>query len=293
MDTDNKLALLLNEACNISIAGELQLPILSGNYDSRYIESGEVYDQAIIINVSINELSAKDYIKKLSIKTLECLKSMRSNFDLETKSNNKKRLLRDSLKTIETGLLHLKSKSPYIKINNIEELKKMRGVRYKEIQKKYFNHIVERVVDTSLMFLKEEILEELSGNGINTNHTLRPPLKSKQREPTEFNDMFYSAKNVELSIDILRNLSPPSVDSEYNYIGNNKGIISLWIKCLRDSSVIVNQPARVYATLLNNKFNNLHLGGSEFTHHYKTALEKEEEIQSKISKFTQLGRLGK
>jgi len=129
------------------------------------------------------------------------------------------------------------------------------------------------------------MLAELGDTDRNTTQNIKPLQQSKQKEPTEFSEMFYRLENVELSIDILRKLLPPVIDSDYNYIGNNKGVVTGWIKCLKESGLIKKQPARVYTLLLNARFGNLKLGGSEFTHPYKSAEENLQEIRSKISKF--------
>jgi len=285
MDIENKLTALLNEVCNIAITGELQLPILSGSYDSRYIDSGEVYDQSTIINVLINEIEPRSYLTKIEKKTSECLNYLRLKIDSELILNRKNRLIRDYLKLIDDGLVYLKGRSPRIKISNVEDVKKMRQAKFDELQKNTFNYIIETLANKSLIFLNGEMLAELGDTDRNTTQNIKPLQQSKQKEPTEFSEMFYRLENVELSIDILRKLLPPVIDSDYNYIGNNKGVVTGWIKCLKESGLIKKQPARVYTLLLNARFGNLKLGGSEFTHPYKSAEENLQEIRSKISKF--------
>ncbi len=294
MGEANKLVLLLNKVCNIVITGDLQLPILEGLYLKEQIDSGEEYDQSIIVNISIDGMKPTEFIIKLSSLTSDCLRHLRSKYDSETNLNKKKRLIRDDIQLSERGISLFNSRTPQIKINNLEDVKKLRVIRYNEIQKTYFNHVAERVIATSLTLLKQEISIELNDAVVReVPPVLQVRLSGKQEEPTKFEDLFRNAQNGESSIAILRELSAPVVDSEYNYIGNNKGIICVWIDCLKINGIMLKYTNHIYTKLLNEKINKLDLGGSEFTHTYKNAELKRGEIQDKISKFSQLGRLGK
>lgn len=294
MGEENRLALLLNKVCNIVITADLKLPILEGMYWKEQLDSGEAYDQSTLINVMIDGMLAAEYIIKLSALTSDCLRYLRNKYDSEYNLNKKKRLIRDDIQLSERGISYLNSRIPEIKINNIGDVKKLRVVKFNEIQKNFFNHVTEKVIVTSLALLKREISIELKDNNLVRDASPVEParLKVKQEEPAKFEELFRNPQDAESCIAILRELSAPVVDSEYNYIGI-KGLICVWVDCLRKAGLMLKFANRIYTKILNGKLNDLDLDGSEFTRTYKTAEEKREEITGKISEFIQLGRLGK
>jgi hypothetical protein len=286
MGEENKLVQLLNDVCNIVIAGEVQLPIIEGCHEKREIDSGEVYDQSIIVNILINGISPDKYINKISLLTRKCLSYLRTTYDSELNPNKNKRLIRDDIQLLNRGITHLSSRSRQINIANPDEARKIRIVRYNELQRLYFNHVVDKIVAKSLTLLSQELNIELN-SAVHNFPSVQSPhqARKKKQEPVTFEDLFFNPANAERSIDILRELSLPVVDLKYNYIGKNKGVFCVWVNCLIIKGIMITCQNRIYTKILNEKVIGLGLGGSEFTQAYKIAETFRAEIESKLSVF--------
>lgn len=133
-----------------------------------------------------------------------------------------------------------------------------------------------------------------------TNPPQRAEMKSEQKQPKTFEDLFYNPEHAEICLSILRELQPPAIDAKNNYIGKAKGVFPLWINVLKTHKFkpfIKHFPDKIYKRLLNDKVKGLSLSkdASEFRKHYKR-LEKNNtklDIKTILSQYSQSGKLGK
>lgn len=155
--------------------------------------------------------------------------------------------------------------------------------RFNDLLKK-FDLVVEKA--------KIKLRSLLNNNpGHNANATEEPI-------PNTFEELFNDPGLIYPCINILRELTPPVIDSVNNYIGKNKGIFPIWIGVLKKHSptpIIKHYKETIYKDLLNKKFNGLNLSkdASEFRKNYKRLDKKDKEIKALVSQISQKGRLGK
>lgn len=118
-----------------------------------------------------------------------------------------------------------------------------------------------------------------------------------QNIPNSFEELFYVPENANICLNILRQLLPPIIDDNNNYIGKNKGIVPLWVKILKNQSIIKHFKDETYKNILNSKIKGLNLSkdASEFRKTY-TRVDNSNidlEIKSLLSQSSQTGKLGK
>ena len=125
---------------------------------------------------------------------------------------------------------------------------------------------------------------------------------SKQdiEKPQTFEELFCNFDDAEICLSILREVDPPIIDTENNYIGKAKGMFPLWIKVLKSNKpkpLIKHFQDSIYKDLLNSKIKGLNLtkDASEFRKIYKRLENdnKEIEIKTILSRYSQSGKLGK
>jgi len=123
--------------------------------------------------------------------------------------------------------------------------------------------------------------------------------KSSKVKEISFNDLFYNSKDAEPSLEILKKLTVPIIDDDYNYIGNNKGTIPLWIEILskNNPSIIKKFKNTEYSRTINKKIKGLNLTkeASEFGLPYKSLTDNniEYEIKKILSNLSIIGNLRK
>jgi len=153
------------------------------------------------------------------------------------------------------------------------------------------------------------VLESIHQNLINFVPTESQFLSSKQKNekrlpeqetPKTFDELFYKTELVTPCIDVLKELDPPLIDTDYNYIGNLKGIICVWIKELQRQGIIKHYSDRkIFATLISQKIKRFSIDESMFGKYQKKAEENyRTDIKTKVSKIklsqnSQKGKLGK
>lgn len=96
----------------------------------------------------------------------------------------------------------------------------------------------------------------------------------KKDEISTFRDLFYNERYEDISIMVLKELNPPILNTKGEYIGRNKGYITLWVEIMlnyKPEPIIKDVSNTLIAQLLNHKIPNLNLSsnGSEFTKYYK------------------------
>ena len=106
---------------------------------------------------------------------------------------------------------------------------------------------------------------------------------------------------IQPSIDILRELEPPSIDTDHNHIGKLKSIICVWIDELQRQGIVKHYPnyRKIFASLIPQKLKRLTIDESMFAKYHKRAEDNyRKDIKTKVSKIklsqnSQLGKQGK
>ncbi|MDB4083053.1 hypothetical protein N9502_02175 [Vicingaceae bacterium] len=138
------------------------------------------------------------------------------------------------------------------------------------------------------------ILEYLkSFENDNTKQAIPPHPIVKQRKieetPKTFEELFYNTDLVIPSIDILKELDPPLIDTDCNYIGKLKGIICVWIDELKRQGIIKSsypEERKLFALLIPQKIKRFSIDESMFgKYHQKAEDNYRTDIKTKISKI--------
>jgi hypothetical protein len=124
--------------------------------------------------------------------------------------------------------------------------------------------------------------------------------KSKQEQPITFDDLFIDVSLVSVCIDILKEVTPPLIDTECNYIGKSKGAFCVWINELTRQGLVKHYSDRkIYASLLPQRIGRFNIDESMFgKHHEKAENQYRTDIKTlvskvKLSQISQKGKLGK
>jgi hypothetical protein len=123
--------------------------------------------------------------------------------------------------------------------------------------------------------------------------------KGKSLIPISFEELFYNSSDAEPCLNILKEIIPPVIDANNNYIGKNKGVFPLWINVLKYNKpkpLIKHFKDIEYKDALNTKIPGLNLSkdASEFRKQYSRLKENdvEADIKNLLSKLSQNGKLG-
>jgi len=101
---------------------------------------------------------------------------------------------------------------------------------------------------------------------------LKNETKSKQEQPVTFEELFNDVSLVSVCIDILKEVTPPLIDTECNYIGKSKGAFCVWIDELKRQGVVKHYSDRkIYASLLPQRIGRFNIDESMFGKHHKKA----------------------
>lgn len=111
--------------------------------------------------------------------------------------------------------------------------------------------------------------------------------KPKQEPPQTFEELFYKKELVQQSIDILKEIDPPLIDTDYNYIGKLKGIICVWIDELQKQGIIRHYSDRkIFASLIPQKIKRFSIDESMFGKYQSRAENNfRTDIKTKVSKL--------
>lgn len=141
-------------------------------------------------------------------------------------------------------------------------------------------------------------------NNLLENPSALPPQQSKtkteQETPKTFEELFYNTDLVKPCIDILKNLDPPLIDRECNYIGSLKGVFCVWIDEMQKQGIVKHfSDRKIYASLLEQRINRFSIDESMFGKYQKKANNQYRTdiktllSQIKLSQNSQKGKLGK
>lgn len=119
-----------------------------------------------------------------------------------------------------------------------------------------------------------------------------PPQKTEKTKPEweapkTFDELFYNIELVQQSIDVLKEIEPPLIDTDYNYIGKLKGIICVWIDELQRQGIVKYYSDRkIFASLIPQKIKRFSIDESMFgKYHTKAENNYRTAIKTKVSKI--------
>jgi|GEM_PF-5760699 len=117
----------------------------------------------------------------------------------------------------------------------------------------------------------------------------QPTENTKETEdtPKTFEELFYNTDLVAPSIDILKELDPPVIDTDCNYIGKLKGIICVWIDELQRQGIVKHYSDRkIFASLIPQKIKRFSIDESMFGKYQSKAENNyRTDIKTKVSKI--------
>lgn len=89
--------------------------------------------------------------------------------------------------------------------------------------------------------------------------------KAEQDAPKIFEDLFYDKNFVAPCIDILKEVEPPLIDAECNYIGKLKGAFCVWIDEMQRQGIVKGYSDRkIFASLIPQKIKRFSIDESMF-----------------------------
>jgi len=105
--------------------------------------------------------------------------------------------------------------------------------------------------------------------------------------PNNFYEMFYKSEMVEPCIDLLKQLEPPLIDTDCNYIGKLKSVFCIWIDEMQRQGIIRQYTDRkIFALLIPQKIKRFSIDESMFgKHHKKAETNYRTDIKTMISKI--------
>jgi hypothetical protein len=137
------------------------------------------------------------------------------------------------------------------------------------------------------LYLFEAIIERIQ------NEALPPQPDEKRKDtketPKTFEELFYNADLVTPCIDILKELDPPLIDTDCNYIGKLKGVFCVWIDEMQKQGIVKSnypEERKLFASLIPTKIKRFSIDESMFGKHQDRA-EKQyrTDIKTKVSKI--------
>ncbi len=112
-------------------------------------------------------------------------------------------------------------------------------------------------------------------------------VRETEDTPKTFEELFYNTDLVAPSIDILKELDPPLIDTDCNYIGKLKGIICVWIDELQRQGIVKHYSDRkIFASLIPQKIKRFSIDESMFGKYQSKAENNYRiDIKTKVSKI--------
>lgn len=171
-------------------------------------------------------------------------------------------------------------------------------ITHKEISEfGYFSGIVSRVEEQIKKYPR------LFATFDKCEHNLEPQqteTKTEQETPITFEELFYDINFVSPCIDILKEVEPPLIDTDFNYIGKLKGAFCVWIDEMQRQGIVKRYSDRkIFASLIPQKIKRFSIDESMFGK-YQSKAESQYRTdmktllsQIKLSLNSQKGKLGK
>jgi hypothetical protein len=275
------------------IAAEVKLPhVIYESAQQEYYTEGYCYDEAILVNLTINNLPEQAFKDELLQCTFSFIESVQSYI---THANIKdgKRVCMNYLFRIDDEAFKLsQSNEKSVDIVNKEDAKKLRKQVLRNLQRTNVQRVYQFLLNKVLRRLKEVVTAEIT---LMDTPTLKTRTTRVKQDLNDFCELFINEADAEPSLDLLRYIEPPFL-SGYTKIRGNKGIYGLWVNLLKQKKIIKPHLSnRLIARLINTKITNADLTeeGSELGRYYKRANDYKEELGILFSKFSSEGRFGK
>lgn len=111
--------------------------------------------------------------------------------------------------------------------------------------------------------------------------------KPKRETPKTFEELFYNTDLVTPCIDILKELDPPLIDTDCNYIGKLKGVFCVWIDEMQRQGIVKHYSDRkIFASLIPQKIKRFSIDESMFGKYQNKAENLyRTDIKTKVSKI--------
>lgn len=116
----------------------------------------------------------------------------------------------------------------------------------------------------------------------------QPIVKQKKTKeiPKTFDELFFNTDLIIPAINILKELDPPFIDTDYNYIGKLKSIICVWIDELERQGVIKHcSDRKIFASLIPQKIKRFSIDESMFGKYQDRAEKYRIDIKTKVSQI--------
>jgi hypothetical protein len=109
--------------------------------------------------------------------------------------------------------------------------------------------------------------------------------KPEQETPKTFDELFYNTDLVKPCIDILKELDPPLIDTDCNYIGKLKGVFCVWIDEMQRQGIVKHYSDRkIFASLIPQKIKRFSIDESMFgKYHIKAENLYRTDIKTRVS----------
>jgi hypothetical protein len=154
------------------------------------------------------------------------------------------------------------------------------------------NRNVDVTFKTNIRPFSEFVLEKIKEKyGTTKNNPPQPIVKQKpeQETPKTFDELFYNADLVKPCIDILKELDPPLIDTDCNYIGKLKGVFCVWIDEMQRQGIVKSnypEERKLFASLIPQKIKRFSIDESMFGKHQNKAENLyRTDIKTKVSKI--------
>lgn len=151
-------------------------------------------------------------------------------------------------------------------------------LRIAEIKTHYIQNLISRI-------------ENLTSTPIVKALPPQPNVKQKDEEeaPKIFDELFYNTELVDPCIDILKELDPPLIDTDCNYIGKLKGVFCVWIDEMQRQGIVKSnyqEERKLLASLIPQKIKRFSIDESMFgKYHTKAEKNYRTDIKTKVSKI--------
>lgn len=111
--------------------------------------------------------------------------------------------------------------------------------------------------------------------------------KPEKETPKTFEELFYNTDLVTPCIDILKELDPPLIDTDCNYIGKLKGVFCVWIDEMQRQGIVKHYSDRkIFASLIRQKIKRFSIDESMFGKYQNKAENLyRTDIKTKVSKI--------
>ena len=109
--------------------------------------------------------------------------------------------------------------------------------------------------------------------------------KPEQETPKSFEELFYNTDLISPCIDILKELDPPLIDTDCNYIGKLKGVFCVWIDEMQRQGIVKHYSDRkIFASLIPQKIKRFSIDESMFgKYQSKAENQYRTDIKTKVS----------